>query len=122
MMLHSSKAFRLARTTGSRMTRLHSTAGSEEVKVYLLEYTYVPGIAEKRTPHRPGHLALATKYLEAGSIKYGGAFTPNLEGALFVFKSTRSTIEEFVKQDPYYTAGLVPSYAIKEWSVAVGEL
>jgi uncharacterized protein YciI len=39
-----------------------------------------------------------------------------------VFKSTKSTIEEFVKQDPYYRAGLVPSYAIKEWSVAVGEL
>jgi uncharacterized protein YciI len=122
--LHS--AFRLgARAAGSRMTtmtRLHSTAGSEEVKTYLLEYTYVADIAEKRGPYRPGHLALATKYLEAGSIKYGGAYTPNLEGALFVFKSTKSTIEEFVKEDPYYTAGLVPTYSIKEWGVAVGEL
>ena len=29
-------------------------------------------------------------------------------------------IEEFVKEDPYNIAGLVTSYSIRDWTVAVG--
>ena len=33
-----------------------------------------------------------------------------------------SVVEKFAKNDPYVVAGLVPSYDIQEWIVAVGEV
>jgi uncharacterized protein YciI len=77
-------------------------------------------MGDKRGPHRDGHLALAQKYLASGDLIAAGAFTPALEGALFIFKGDRSKIEEFVKNDAYNIAGLVSAYKIRDWSVPVG--
>jgi hypothetical protein len=102
-------------------------------------------MGERRGPHREGHLALAKKYLgkacgyfpsqtsncniiminvsstsiDSGDIIAAGAFTPALEGAMFLFKG-KSKIEEFVRNDAYNVAGLVSAYKIKDWSVPIG--
>ena len=55
--------------------------------------------------------------IAAGNMLKGGPLNPPV-GAVFLWKCAGSDqIEEYVKKDPYVTAGLVPGYSIKEWTV-----
>ena len=88
---------------------------------FLLFYDYVANIAERRTPHRPGHLALIKEYVDRGEIVLGGAFADPLDGAAIVFNvADRAKVDDFVKRDPYVVNGLVTKSRIREWSVLVG--
>ena len=94
----------------------------EEIKTFALEYTYVSNMAEKRGPHRPAHLEFTKPFVENKKLIAGGAYVPEIEKGLLVFKCTKSEVEEFAKKDPYVVNGLVHSYIIREWAVAVGGL
>lgn len=87
---------------------------------FALFYDYVPDVLEKRTPHRPGHLALAKEHQAAGKLVLAGAFDPPSDGALFVFKGERADVEAFVARDPYVKNGVVTGHRIKPWSVVIG--
>jgi uncharacterized protein YciI len=60
------------------------------------------------------------QYEAKGSLLLGGAFNPPTEGATIIFRATRSDVEEFAKNDPYVTSGLVAEWTIKEWTVLAG--
>ena len=75
-------------------------------------------------PHRENHLAYANACNE---LVAGGAHkdvkTDNVSGGLMMFKAQNAdVVENFAKNDPYVVAGLVPSYDVQEWIVAVGEV
>lgn len=55
-------------------------------KYWLLNYTYVPDILEKRGPYREAHLAGAKQHLDAGRLVAAGAVGDPVEGATFFFK------------------------------------
>jgi uncharacterized protein YciI len=97
-----------------------SNGGVAPIATFLLEYKYVENMGDKRGPHREGHLALAQKLMDSSNMIAAGPFTPQLDGAMFIFKGEKSKIEEFVKEDPYNVAGLVTSYSIRDWTVVVG--
>lgn len=80
---------------------------------------YVENIIEKRAPFRADHLAHATKYAEAGHLRAGGAYDGGVGAAVHFECDDQQTVEEFVKNDPYFKNGLVPSYKIHEWTVVV---
>jgi uncharacterized protein YciI len=89
--------------------------------LYVLSYEYVPDVAEKRTPHRAGHLALIKEFHAAGQLVIAGAFDPPSDGALIVFKGESPAIaESFVARDPYVKNGVVTRHRIRPWSVVVG--
>mmetsp|Transcript_18669 Transcript_18669/g.31371 ORF Transcript_18669/g.31371 Transcript_18669/m.31371 type:complete len:142 (-) Transcript_18669:228-653(-) len=116
-----SKSGGLARLPVSRATsgrgRLMCSAAAEETKNFLLEYTYVPEILEKRGPYREEHLAMAKEQIKAGNMQYGGPLNPPT-GAVFLWTcDDPALIDEYAKKDPYVKAGLVPSYKITEWSI-----
>lgn len=109
-------------STGPLNSSGKDVTAEEAVKTYLLEYKYVDNMVERRTLYRTGHIALAERYISEKLIVAGGAFVPKVDGAMFIFKSTRSILEAFVKEDPYVTNGLVPEYTIREWNVVVGQV
>ena len=104
--------------------RLFSSASPEILeKTYLLEYSYVPDILEKRTPFRPDHLKLAEGLEKEGIIIAGGATGNPPSGAMFIFSAAGpEVVEAFVKNDPYHKNGLVTKYNIKQWTVVVGSI
>jgi uncharacterized protein YciI len=78
---------------------------------------------EKRAPFREDHLSLLTKLVESKTLIAAGAFTPTVNGGLFLFNyEKRKELDEFVKTDPYVVAGLVSEISVKEWSIAVGSI
>ena len=89
--------------------------------MYLaLFYDYVPDMLERRKAHRDAHLALVRRLHAEGRIALAGAFQP-VDGALLVFRADGpAEVEAFVKADPYVQHGLVTSWRIREWTVAVG--
>lgn len=117
----SALTFRNAARKTSNVLRMSTASNATKIK-YVLEYVYVADILEKRTQYRPDHIALAEKYCKEGTIVSGGPFTPPT-GALFVFSADgKETVEQFVKSDPYYSAGLITNYSIKEWNVVIGKV
>ena len=97
---------------------------NNDTKWWTLRYTYVDGMIDKRTPHRPGHISLAKEFSANGYLIAGGAYntTPSPTGGLFIFKSTKSVVEDFVKKDPYNEAKLLTSVEIDEYNLVVGDI
>lgn len=135
---HSARAFRAIKTSQcplrpvatrsaaysrySGVCCMASQAGaSTGPKYYILNYTYVPDIVEKRGPYREAHLGAANQKLQAGKLVMAGAAGDPVAGAVFIWKNaTKDEIEDFVKSDPYVLNGLVPEYNIKPYAVVVG--
>ncbi len=87
---------------------------------YVLTYDVVDDYVTRRQPHRPEHLALARKAHEAGRLVMAGALVPP-DGVLFVWKGeSPADAEAFARADPYVKAGIVRSWRVREWTVAVG--
>ena len=82
----------------------------------LLQYEYVSDMAEKRTPHRPGHLDLIGRFHDEGRLVIAGAVGDPPHAGLFAFRSVADA-EAFVGEDPYGSAGLVSSSRIEPWTV-----
>ena len=103
-------------------TTLRMSSSNSVAKLnFILEYEYVADILEKRTPFRPAHIKLAEDYNKEGTILSGGPLMPPT-GAIFIFSAERMDIvENFVKKDPYVSAGLVTKYSIREWNVVIGQ-
>jgi hypothetical protein len=85
----------------------------------ILFYDYVPDMAEKRQPHREGHLGMLTELHAQGKLRMAGAYTDPLDGGALVF-TERAAAESFVARDPYVANGLVTNWRIREWNVVVG--
>jgi uncharacterized protein len=85
---------------------------------YLLQYTYVEDVLDRRGPYREAHLALIQAAKEAGNVFVAGAFGDPPVGAALGFKGlSKSEIEEWSDQDPYWTGGLVVERSIQPWKL-----
>lgn len=88
---------------------------------YLLLYTYVPDVLERRPQFRGAHLKHASAALERGELKLAGAFADPVDGAaLFFSTASKAVVEQFAKDDPYVNGGLVTKWTVREWTTVVG--
>jgi uncharacterized protein YciI len=88
---------------------------------FALLYETVDDYLQRRQAHRDEHLALASRAHRDGRLLLAGAFQP-ADGALLVFRAdSPSSVEEFVRDDPYVKNGLVKSWRIREWTVVIGD-
>jgi uncharacterized protein YciI len=85
---------------------------------YLLQYTYVEDVLEKRAPYRESHIARIQAAKEAGNVFVAGAFgDPPVGGALGFKGLSKSEIEDWSDQDPYWVGGLVVERSIQPWKL-----
>ena len=88
---------------------------------YLLSYDFVENMADRRTPYRAEHLALAQAAHQRGQLLLAGAFAEPPAGAVLVFRvDAPEVVEQFVAADPYMTNGLVTHWRIRPLQVAFG--
>lgn len=96
-------------------------AAADTPGYFVLQYSYVPDILEKRTPFREAHLSAANALVDSGRLVMAGALTDPVDSALFIFKGhSKEEIEEFVKGDAYNVNGLVTEWKIRPYMVVVG--
>jgi len=88
---------------------------------YLLFYSFVEDILERRAAHRDEHLRLARESQSRGELVLAGALAEPADGAVLVFRAAdRSIVERFAEQDPYVVNGLVTHWRVRPWTVAIG--
>jgi uncharacterized protein YciI len=89
-----------------------------EPETYLLLYTYVDDIADRRGPYRDAHLERIRAEKDAGRVVMAGALgSPPTGGAIVWQGVSREEIERFTAADPYVEAGLVTSQRIEPWTL-----
>jgi uncharacterized protein YciI len=89
-----------------------------DADTYLLLYTYVPDMADRRGPHREAHLAGIRAEQDAGRIVMAGALgNPPTGGAIAWRGVTPEEIEQFTLADPYVQNGLVTAKRIERWNL-----
>jgi uncharacterized protein YciI len=89
---------------------------------FLLLYTYVPDILERRAQLRGAHIKHAREYLARGELILGGAFADPVDGAVLFFSApSKELVEAFAKADPYVHGGLVTAWKVREWTTVLGK-
>jgi uncharacterized protein YciI len=91
-------------------------------KTYVLTYKYVEDMEVRRVPVREKHLVHLNTHVPLGLL-VGGALLHPIDGGLLVWKTdNEEQVRNFVIQDPYYKAGLISDYSIREYMAVVGQL
>jgi uncharacterized protein YciI len=89
---------------------------------YLLFYEVAEDYVSKRASFRNQHLEKAWKASERGELLLGGALANPVDGAVLLFRGDSPEIaENFAKNDPYVTSGLVKRWRVREWTTVAGE-
>jgi uncharacterized protein len=89
---------------------------------FLLFYTYVPDVLERRAQFRAAHLQHARASVARGELLLAGAFADPVDGAALFFSApTKDVVEAFARQDPYVLGGLVTEWKVRAWTTVVGE-
>jgi uncharacterized protein len=89
---------------------------------FLLLYTFAADVLERRPQFRGTHLKHARASVARGELTLAGAFADPVDGAALLFTaSSKSVPEQFAKDDPYVTGGLVTKWVVREWTTVVGE-
>jgi uncharacterized protein YciI len=88
---------------------------------FHLFYELAPDYLERRAQFRDEHLALAWASHSRGELVLGGALADPVDNAVLLFNcESPSTVEDFVKSDPYVTNGLVKSWRVRRWTTVAG--
>jgi uncharacterized protein YciI len=88
---------------------------------YTLLYDVVADFVSRRSEFRDEHLHLVREAHRRGEVLLAGALTDPVDRALLVFRvPDRSVVEEFARNDPYVTRGLVTRWEVRSWAVVIG--
>jgi hypothetical protein len=88
---------------------------------YALFYDVVDDFVARRAQYREQHLRLVREAHRRGELILAGAFSDPVDRALLVFRAPdRSVAEDFARNDPYVTQGLVTRWEVRSWAVIIG--
>ena len=91
------------------------------MKYYALFYYVVDDFVARRAAYREEHLRLAQEAHRRGELLLAGALADPADGALLIFHAAdRSVAEDFARNDPYVTRGLVTRWEVRPWTVVIG--
>jgi uncharacterized protein YciI len=85
--------------------------------VVLLDYA--PNMLERRLPYRAAHLERLNKLTLSGILRFAGAWADPLDGAIWIVDAdVPDDVERLVQDDPYFSAGLTPTWTVRQVSPA----
>ena len=92
------------------------------MKYFALFYYVVDDFVSRRATYREEHLRGAREAHRCGELLLAGALADPADRALLVFRAAgRSAVEEFARNDPYVTSGLVTRWEVRVWTVVIGD-
>jgi uncharacterized protein YciI len=89
------------------------------VAYFVLECVLADDYEERRAAYRPEHLQLLQEATDAGLLLLAGALTEPTDRSLLVWTDPDAAVE-FMAKDPYSRNGLVLSFQVRPWAVAIG--
>jgi uncharacterized protein YciI len=91
-----------------------------EKKTYVVTYSYVPDMAERRIPIRPEHLEHLNKGAKDGILVLAGALADPIDGGVLIVQAENpGEVLAWVAKDPFAREGLLLGVGVREWTVSV---
>ncbi|MGH3647115.1 MAG: YciI family protein [Micromonosporaceae bacterium] len=91
------------------------------MNTFLVLYSYVPDMTERRTPHREAHLAWLREHADAGRILLAGATQDPVDTAVIVVRAAdQHAARTLLLDDPYAAANLINAVSVRPLGLAVG--
>ena len=88
---------------------------------FLVTYSYVPDMENRRTPHRQDHLDWLRAEEEAGRLILAGAMLEPVDGAVLLVRADDSyQVRQWLLHDPYAKAGLITGVTVRKLGLAIG--
>jgi uncharacterized protein YciI len=96
-------------------------AVTENLPTFLVLYSYVPDMEQRRTAHRPDHLAWLRELAEKGTLLLAGATQDPVDTGVLVFRGADvREVRRLLLDDPYATANLISGVVVRPLGLAVG--
>jgi uncharacterized protein len=93
----------------------------DELSTFLVIYRYVPGMEERRTPHRPAHIEWLKDMHSANRLILAGALQDPVDTGVLIFRAPDAyTVRQLLLHDPYARADLVVEVSVRPLGIAVG--
>jgi len=94
---------------------------SEKLPMFLVTYSYVPDMENRRTPYRQDHLKWLQVEAEAGRMIFAGATGDPVDLAVLVVRGEdMHEVRRRMLEDPYSKAGLITAVTVRPFGLAVG--
>ncbi|HEX6074117.1 MAG TPA: YciI family protein [Micromonosporaceae bacterium] len=94
---------------------------AETLSTFLVTYTYVTDMENRRTPHRQDHLTWLRAEADAGHMVLAGAtLDPVDTGVLVVRGEDVYQVRRMLLDDPYAKANLITAVTVRPLGLAVG--
>jgi uncharacterized protein YciI len=87
---------------------------------FVLTYRYVDDYMARRDAYRAEHLARLQKAVDDGFVLAVGVLPESLSALIVCYANSADEVRAFAKDDPYNHAGLITSFEVEPWMVAVG--
>jgi uncharacterized protein YciI len=87
---------------------------------FMLTYSYVPDMQRRRETYRTAHLKNLEAARERGFLKFAGAFSDPVDGALLLFDADDAgQVFDWIATDPYNHDSLIRTATVRELTVAL---
>ena len=87
---------------------------------FILFYDLIEDFLNARMPFRTEHLRQVQESHDRGALLMAGALADPADRAVLVFRVTdRAAVEEFARDDPYVTNGLVRRWEVRPWTQVI---
>ncbi len=87
---------------------------------FVLTCRYVDDYMARRDAYRAEHLARLQKAVDDGFVLAAGVLPESLSALIVCYANSADEVRAFAKDDPYNHAGLITSFEVEPWMVAVG--
>jgi uncharacterized protein YciI len=89
---------------------------------FLLTYEYADNIGELRAKQRPAHLEYLKTLIDAKKLVVSGPLVNPIDGALLICQAENAAaVETMAKNDPFFAAGIIKAFRVREWEAAMGK-
>ena len=86
---------------------------------YVMFYEAAPDFRSKVPLHIQAHRGLWRTFAADGRLLMIGPFADEPAGGAMGVFTSRAAAEDFARQDPFVTSGLVSTWTIREWMEAL---
>jgi hypothetical protein len=94
---------------------------TESPPTFLVIYTYVADMEQRRVPHRQDHLAWLRDLADGGTLLLAGATREPVDtGVLVMCAADVHEVRRLLLDDPYAAANLISGVVVRPLGLAVG--
>jgi uncharacterized protein len=99
----------------------HDDLVTESPLTFLVIYTYVADMEQRRVPHRQDHLAWLRELADGGTLLLAGATREPVDNGVLVLRAADvHEVRRLLLDDPYAAANLISGVVVRPLGLAVG--